>query len=64
MSSAFKCDRCREFHDGKPALRLDCSGDGPADALKRDICKGCKDSFSAWILQACPVDCARNIDGE
>jgi hypothetical protein len=59
MADAFKCDRCRTFQEGVCELTLVACVWGKSDD-EHELCDQCRDSFSAWFLQACPVDCARN----
>lgn len=62
MSNATRCDRCRVFRDGEPALTMDLSREMwrpplPTSCISRiQLCQNCCDDFRAWIaIPECPL---------
>lgn len=48
MADAYKCDRCGEFDEGSPPLRLKSIGGG--ETAEDELCEDCWEEFDEWFF--------------
>lgn len=60
MARAYRCDQCNDFHDGKPALRLQVSLQVDEPGLFESIFGASRDPGET--LDLCSLDCLQDVD--
>ncbi len=61
MATAYQCDRCFRFKEGKPASRVTIENPPPVDPLKPELCEDCL-AATHDFLNAYKADAAKRAE--